>query len=372
MVGARQEDHEIISSRLKNDQLEQAGKLFRNIASKVSTNPDISPLATIKGHAKSITQAILTPNEKFLFTSAKDGEIIKWDAKTFEKIHTIPRTKKLPKKGKSAAKQNSNHFDSIFALAVSSDSKYLASGGKDKQVNIYSVDSNALLKTFYHHKDSITGLVFRRGSSELFSASMDRSLKLWNIDGMTYVETLFGHQEGILDVDCSVKERCISVGGRDRSLHLFKILDESQLVFRVDDGTYGSLNGCRMIDEEHFVCSTECGSLIIFSSSKKKPLFLLDDAHADGSGICSLGKVPLSNVVVSGSASGNIRVWRVSDRKDSLALVTEFSVRGFPNSLTTSYDGALLAVGCGKEPKLGRWEKRSDFVNATFLFRLTE
>ena len=367
MTGAKQEDHEIISARLKNDQLEQTGKLFRDIASKLSLDPEISPKVALKGHSKSITQAILTSNGKFIYTSAKDGCIIKWDATSFEKLHTFPRADKLD--GKSSKKDN-NHFDSVFALAVSSDSKFLASGGKDRKINIYSVESNALLKTFFHHKDFITGLVFRRGSNELFSSSMDRSVKLWNIEGMTYVETLFGHQEGILDVDSSVKERCISVGGRDRSLHLFKILDESQLVFRVDDGRFGSLNCCRMIDEDNFVCSSECGALIIFNSSKKKPIFILDNAHGDNSGICSLGKIILSNVIISGSASGNIRIWKVSVKKDSLSLLVEFQIKGFPNSISTSYDGSMLAIACGKEPKLGRWEKRSDFTNATFLFRL--
>ena len=369
-MGTKQADHEIISARLKSDQLEQEGKLFRDVASKLSS---VSPsnFILLKGHSKCVTSVVFTSNGNYLFTASKDGTILKWDSKTCTKVHQFNRSPG-GKKGQKEKEKFTCHSDSIFSLAISSNSKYLASGGKDKKINIYSVDSNELIKSFFHHKDSITGLVFRRGHEELFSSSMDRSVKLWNIAEMTYVESLFGHQEGILDLDCSVKERCISVGGRDRSLHLFKILDESQLVFRIDDGKYGSLNCCKMIDDEHFVCSTECSSLLLFSISKKKPVFEVKNAHEDGSMICSIGKIVFSNVIITGSTSGNIRIWEVGERRDSLALNQQFSINGFPNCISASYDGSLIAIAAGREPRLGRWDKRTDFVNGTFLIRLSE
>ena len=268
-VGAKQEDHEILSARLKSDQMEQEGRLFRDQISRIGP-VEVSKATLLKGHSKCVTAVSFPSQGTHLYTASKDGSIIKWDTKTLKKIHTFERVKKTSRKGQSQAYY---HSDAIYSLAVSSDSKFLASGGKDRMINIYSVDSNELVRSFFHHKDSITGLVFRKGQqNELFSSSKDRSVRLWKVDNMTYVESLFGHQEGILDLDSLMKERCISVGGRDRSLHLFKVLDQAQLVFRIDDGKYGSLNCCKMIDEEHFVCSTECGALLIFSISKRKPI----------------------------------------------------------------------------------------------------
>jgi len=49
---------------------------------------------------------------------------------------------------------------------------------------------------------------------------------------MGYVETLFGHQDCILDLDALRAETAISVGGRDKTVRFWKIVDESQLVFR--------------------------------------------------------------------------------------------------------------------------------------------
>lgn len=49
---------------------------------------------------------------------------------------------------------------------------------------------------------------------------------------MGYVETLFGHQDHILAVDSLRGETCVSVGARDKTVRFWKVVDETQLVFR--------------------------------------------------------------------------------------------------------------------------------------------
>ena len=49
---------------------------------------------------------------------------------------------------------------------------------------------------------------------------------------MGYVETLFGHQDHVLALDALRADTCVSVGGRDKTVRYWKIVDETQLVFR--------------------------------------------------------------------------------------------------------------------------------------------
>lgn len=49
---------------------------------------------------------------------------------------------------------------------------------------------------------------------------------------MGYVETLFGHQDFVLSLDSLRGDSCVSVGGRDKTVRFWKIVDETQLVFR--------------------------------------------------------------------------------------------------------------------------------------------
>jgi hypothetical protein len=88
-----------------------------------------------------------------------------------------------------------------------------------------------------------------------------------------YVETPFGHQDEVVDVAALAQERCISVGARDRTAQLWKVLNETQLVFRGGGGEKKSRNGTAaaamessmdciaIIDEELFVTGSDGGSL---------------------------------------------------------------------------------------------------------------
>ena len=49
---------------------------------------------------------------------------------------------------------------------------------------------------------------------------------------MGYVETLFGHQDSVLDIDALRNETAVSVGGRDKTVRFWKVVEESQLLFR--------------------------------------------------------------------------------------------------------------------------------------------
>ena len=42
----------------------------------------------------------------------------------------------------------------------------------------------------------------------------------------------YGHQDKILSIDSLNKERCVTCGARDRSIRVWKIVEESQLIFQ--------------------------------------------------------------------------------------------------------------------------------------------
>ena len=49
---------------------------------------------------------------------------------------------------------------------------------------------------------------------------------------MGYVETLFGHQDFVINIDAVRSETAVSAGARDKTVRYWKIVDETQLVFR--------------------------------------------------------------------------------------------------------------------------------------------
>ena len=45
------------------------------------------------------------------------------------------------------------------------------------------------------------------------------------------VNARFGHEDSITAIDSLTRDRAVSAGGRDRSLRVWKVVEESQLVF---------------------------------------------------------------------------------------------------------------------------------------------
>ncbi|CAK9296964.1 unnamed protein product [Gordionus sp. m RMFG-2023] len=253
----------VISNKLTEEMLEKSGKLQRYIANKY-TLPTKDNIILKRGHKLTPTCAIISSDVKYIFSSSKDGIIIKWDLESMKRLGII-----RPGNKKSDPVQNKKHKNQIIALALSFDNKFLASGGLDKIIHIWDPLSLEHIHSFKGHKNTISGLVFRHKSHQLFSASFDRFVKIWDLDLMSHVETLFGHQEAITDIDSFISERCVTSGGRDSAAHLWKIVEETQLVYRFPGC---SVDRIRYINEDHFMTGTDEGTVSIWNIGKKKPL----------------------------------------------------------------------------------------------------
>ncbi|KAJ3089815.1 pre-rRNA processing protein [Quaeritorhiza haematococci] len=475
-VDAAAIDRDLIAERLQHDALEAAGKLFTKIAEKYADlTVDASHIRTFKcskkkGHQLAVTTVgFAAPSPRlfsgpskpqtaaerkkqareqsqstdesplYLFSGSKDGSIIKWDFRTGRSILVIPGAPKQTqrrkaKNGESEGGKTSDHAghsDHVLSMAVSSDGQYLATGGRDKIINIWSPVNDNRLTTFKQHRDAVSALAFRKGSNQLYSASFDRTIKLWNIDELSYVETLFGHQDQITSVDTLARERCVTAGARDRTVRLWKIVEESQLIFRAAgsgdlgetavgaDGKHkknvhtscGTLDVVAMVDEDTFLSGSDDGSISLWSVNRKKPLYTRLKCHGKPvasddlsnsqscNWITALATVPYTDLFASGSCDGQVRLWKISDSKKSFAPLTTIPMVGFVNSLifinapalpnesdASATTGALvngkskagsseskvlyLAVGLGQEHRLGRWwrmKKAKNEVNVVTL-----
>ncbi|KAJ6499451.1 WD40-repeat-containing domain protein [Mycena sanguinolenta] len=445
-------DKELVSARLRQDVLEHSGKMHIFIADTIDFAAPPSILRT-RGHRFSVTSAVACESGKYLFTSGKEGSIIKWDLSTGKKLATFHKVRPLqtPKKGKAkgfADPAVEGHTDEVLALALSGDGKYLASAGKDRRLGVWDAETGVWLKGFVGqmgHKDLISALAFRKGTHQLYTGSHDRTLKVYDLTPgvMGYVETLFGHQDHVLALDALRSETCVSVGGRDKTVRYWKIVEEKQLVFRgggrsrvrevlegglrgedegddVDEDSVeptssakakgkerekftkfieGSMECVAMIDETTFVSGGDSGSLCLWTTQKKKPIFTQALSHGFNEvpsategiiqtprWVTAVASLRYSDLIASGSWEGHIRIWKLDAKLKSFALVGTVPAPGVVNSLqllsppkeflsdaqwlsipqsTAKRENsgvALLIAGLGQEHRLGRWLSVKDGV----------
>ena len=195
-----------------------------------------------KTHKLALTSVAVSPDSKKVYTAAKDAGIVVWDLETGAKLFKIPGGRK----GQQSLLPG--HCSPVLAMAVSSDNKLLATGYMDRLIIIWDTVTMTRIHTFKGHRDAVSGLVFRRGTHTLYSYSHDCSVKIWECDKKAYVETLYGHQDAICGIDSGVLEPCVTVGGQDGSARVWKIVEESQLVY---NGPQSSLDCVKLLNEEH-------------------------------------------------------------------------------------------------------------------------
>ncbi|KAA1100094.1 pre-rRNA processing protein [Puccinia graminis f. sp. tritici] len=477
-------DREIISSRLQQDYLETTGKLYTYLGEKLKTAFEnstckLTSWKTGKQHHRlPVTCAKLNKDGSHLYVADKQGKIVQYDCSqiwTFsppldttqstlhagvirplrvmqnhvppkssdlEKFQKKQESKKIKSLSNAAPGTQDGHIGEILTIDITEDETILASGGKDKLVGVWDLTDSQSSKWktgLRGHKDVISSISFQAGTPTLYSASYDRMIKVFNLESLTYSETLFGHQDRIHSISALRNEFVVSAGGRDRTCRYWKIVDESQLVFRgggnskmrdLIDGVgfdpneepddpkskkprptttasyaEGSIDCVCMVDDKLFLSGGDSGSICLWTTSKKKPVFTESLAHGAEAitvtgttneiinqprWVTALYCIPYSDLFLSGSWDGLVKIWRLvkGDRGSTDIKKFEFLGQidvglqspGFVNSLHAiilSNEGddhresvpkkLLISTGLGQEHRLGRWKKLAHAKNHCLL-----
>lgn len=384
-------DRDLIAERLKEDVAESKGKIYRSIAEQLNFESATHVFGK-SGLQKAITGCAL--RLPFAWTVSKDLVVEKWelaDPKTSNSqdgdrpTNVTPRQKPkrlLVRKGNKNKKGDRDflgHTGEIISIAVSDSGKYLATGDKHARLIIWDAETLTPRKLFTRHRDAVTSLSFRRGTEQLFSGGADRAVIVWSAPESAYIETLVGHQDTVIGIAGGLEtnqETCVSVGARDRSARLWRVVEENQLVFhgggtakqkgldklrkgrfgatvKPDDDddaptayAEGSMDCVALLDAGLFVTGSDNGSISLWSITRKKPLFTIPLAHGRDPPlppeamsanhdaavsakpgprlpryITALATVPFADLILTASWDGWIRAWRVGSDKRTIEPV---------------------------------------------------
>jgi WD40 repeat protein len=115
-----------------------------------------------------VTALDFSPDGKYLVLGCGEpsryGEVHVIDSTTWEVVHSW----------------RDRHSDSVLALRVSPDGRYVASCGADRQIRIVDFPSGENLRTFEGHTHHVLGLAWQDDARRLVSSSADKTIKVWN------------------------------------------------------------------------------------------------------------------------------------------------------------------------------------------------
>lgn len=363
------EDEDGVIGRLQDEANKSSGRTVTEVADFIRGKCAAGGLAvsrTVSAHGFAATCVAISSDEERAASGGKDAVVFAWDVETGRQVAKLA-PQPFDRRWRKEPEKAPGHVGHVRAVAVADGAggNVLASGGVDGMVRVWDVRCGKQVGVLRGHRGEVNGMVFRRGTMQLFTGSADRTVKMWDVGEMAYVETLFGHGGGVCAVASFAKERAVSCG-RDGTMRLYKVLDESQLVFRRALTT--TLDALAMVNEQRFVTGGDDGVLSLWHVNKKRPVAVVENAHGEGTGcdtwVSAVAAGPNTDLAASGGGDGCVRLWRCANRPPALEAVASVDTgRGFVNGLAMGGKSRVLIAAVGQEPRLGRWGKDGEATN---------
>ncbi len=178
---------------------------------------DYSCLGVLEGQQVGIRVLAYCESLMLLAAGAEDGVIRLWDMQTKRCIQVY---------GNYAFNSKTGHSSAVTALTFTRDGNTLFSGGQDKKVLRWSIQSENYIQAYTDiHQAGINALVVSYDNLLLLSGSEDHSIKMWDMETGKVVKALSGHNDSVLDMQSQgFNALLLSCGGKeDKGIKLWDI-----------------------------------------------------------------------------------------------------------------------------------------------------
>ncbi|GAA51405.1 ribosomal RNA-processing protein 9 [Clonorchis sinensis] len=398
-IGSDEEELNAFSLRLREEALLEKGRLLVTLAHKLSP-PDPERIIFLLGHKRAVSCVCISDDGKCAFTGGKDSNVMKWNLDTYQRTAVI----RGGKRGASYA----YHTGPILSIAISSDSKYLATSSMDETVIVWDPEQMTVRTKLKRHRAAVTSVSFRRNSHMLFTADCSGRVCVWNMP-LTEVLQDQGARTNIEVLSlCGLStERCVSCSGfGGPGICVWKVAEEVCVQYTTKNPVETAIECVYAVNDDVFIGGSATNHLYIWHASRGSPVSSISPAHPepkllDPSPGQSEFRRPIANwvsaitglagtdLIASGSSTGHIQFWRFVRPSDQLETNNNqekqqqrtqvklerltgcsLSLTGFVNSLAFSGDRRFLAVALGQEHRIGKWEPRRPVEAAVCLVPL--
>ncbi|MEH2309603.1 serine/threonine-protein kinase [Nostoc sp.] len=312
-------------------------------------NPPWQCLHTLTGHSgtlSSVNTLAISPDSHTLASGGDDKNIKLWDLNTKKVLASL-----------------SGHSQAVKSVAFSPDGKILATASDDKTIKLWQVETLKEICTLLGHSHAVKSVAFSPDGQILASGSWDKTIKLWDINTGTEICTITGHQLQVNSVAFSPQGQLLASASYDRTIRLWEItaLERgrgagSRLAVSVAEREQRDMNSAELKDH-----SQTAEDIPPFPLIQNRPCYsLLSTLSGHAWAVLTVAFSPDGQILATGSDDNTIKLWEVNTGQLICTLVGHsWSVV----AVAFTADGeTLLSASCDKTVKLWRVSTAEEIV----------
>jgi len=211
----------------------------------------------------------------------------------------------------------SGHAGNILNANFSSDSTRVATGGHDKTVRVWDVESGQQIGSHLGHAWKVTAVAFTPGDQRIVSACWDRTIKIWDATRTHSVSAINAHSEAVADFALSNDGTRMATASLDKTIKLWD-LDTRTLIhtFRGHSAPVQSVAFSH--DATKLASASRDKTVKLWDVDNPSPSITME-GHTDF--VQGVAFHPDGSWLVSGSRDNTLRIWDVADGNE-LAVLT--------------------------------------------------
>lgn len=175
----------------------------------------LGTLARLTGHSQDLSSIAFSLDNQWLASGSVDGTVRLWDIGA-----ALTSGYKNPDVGiYSHILQTSDAM--ITSVAFSPTNHILAAASADGLVQLWDIDTDALLRAIQAHDDIASSIIFSPDGKIMMSAGYDGAVRLWDTETYEMIAELSGHTGPVLVVRCTADGKLIVSASLDGGIKLW-------------------------------------------------------------------------------------------------------------------------------------------------------
>jgi WD40 repeat protein len=293
--------------------------------------PLVKPIGEKLNQVGAVNAVALSSDGKYLATGGADKRVHLWEIAKGKEIGEFPALK-----------------GAIDALAFARDGKTIASGSADKTVRIWQIDPIKELQKFEMKDGAVNAVAFSPDGKLIASGGADKLIHLWDPDKGVEVRSLKGHENGVTALAFSPNGKHIVSGSKDRTVRVWDADASKEIVqYLVHQGWV--LSVAFAPDGQTVASSSRDQSIILFDVVSQRKILRVQTYEGP---IPAIAFSPEGKVLASASKDQKVHLWDLFTGKDT------YQVAGLKTSVSSvafCKDGKTLAAG-GDDGSAAAWD----------------